>query len=167
MPRGATARVKERVARVRKLVEERGCVSTALLASAVGGNTNEVYYAAKLLEGKGAVLQVVMGQHSLWCASRETAEAVMWELKKELVRVLCRDGARYAAPIRAYKLIMADKQARSTFLRYVLLERTTVTLINALLHQMFGDPIRYRYRGTQPLYYVPQEACRKIGERAV
>jgi hypothetical protein len=167
MPRGATARVKDRVARVRKLIEERGCITTPLIAAAVGGNTNKAYYAARLLEDEGAVLQVVMGQHSLWCASRETAEAVMWELKKELVRVLCRDGARYATPIRAYKLVAADKQARITFLRYVSLERTTVTLINALLHQMFGDPIRYRYRGTQPMYYIPPEICRKIGERAV
>jgi len=74
--------------------------------------------------------------------------------------VLCRSGARYATPARAYKLIAADKQACATFLRYVPLEKTTVSLINALLHQMLGEPIRYRYRGTQPMYYVPPEVCR-------
>jgi hypothetical protein len=167
MPHGATARVKSRVAQAQRLIEERGCVSTSIIASAVGGNTNEAYYAARLLERGGAVLQVALGQHSLWCAGREAAEAVLWELKKELARVLCRSGARYATPIRAYKLITADKQARAAFLRYVPLEKTTASLINALLHQIFGEPIRYRYRGTQPVYYVPPETCRKMGEMPV
>jgi hypothetical protein len=167
MPRGATAKVKDRLVKVQRLVEERGCISTALLASAVGSNMSGAYYVARLLEGEGAVLHVALGQHSLWCASREAAEAVLWEMKKELARVLCKDGARYATPIRAYKLVAADKQARAAFLRYVPLERTTVTLINALLHQMFGEPMRYRYRGTQPMYYVTPEMCRKNGERAV
>ncbi len=162
MPRGATARVRSRLAKAQRLIEERGCVSTALLASAVGGNMNEAYYAARLLERRGAVLQVVLGQHSLWCACREAAEAVTWELKRELARVLCGSGARYATPTRAYKLVTADKQARATFLRYVPLEKTTASLINALLHQMFDDPIRYRRRGTQPVYYVPPETCKKL-----
>lgn len=167
MPHGATARVRSRVAQARRLVEERGCVSTALLAAAVGGNTNEAYYAVRLLEDEGAVLPVALGQHNLWCVSREAAEAATQELKKELARVLCRSGARYATPTRAYKLVAADKQARAAFLRYVPLEKTTVTLINALLHQMLGDPIRYRYRGTQPIYYIPQEICKKVGEAPV
>lgn len=167
MPHGTTARVKSRVARAQRLIEERGCVSTAILASAVGGNINEAYYAMRLLERGGAVLPVALGQHTLWCVGREAAEAVTWELKKELARVLCRVGARYATPNRAYKLVAADKQARSTFLRYVPLEKSTTTLINALLHQMLGDPIRYRYRGTQPIYYVPPEICKKAGERPV
>jgi len=165
MPRGATARVKRRLAQVQRLIEERGCVSTSIIASAVGGNVNEAYYAARLLEREGAVLQVALGQHSIWCAGREVAEAVASELKKELARVLCRDGARYATPIRAYRLIASDKQARAAFLRYVLLGKTTVSLVNALLYQMLGDPIRYRHRGTQPVYYVPPETCRKIGEK--
>ncbi len=163
MPRGATARVRSRVAQARRLIEERGCVSTALLAAAVGANMNEAYYAAKLLERGGAALQVALGQHSLWCAGREAAEAVTWELKKELARVLCRSGVKYATPTRAYKLVTADKQARATFLRYVPLEKTTASLINALLHQMLGDPIRYRYRGTQPIYYISPEMCRNVG----
>ena len=167
MPHGATARVKSRVAKAQRLVEERGCISTALLASAVGVNMNEAYYAARLLEREGAVAQVVLGQHSLWCAGREAAETVTWEMKKELARVLCRSGARYATPIRAYKLVTADKQTRATFLKYVPLEKTTVSLINALLHQMLGEPIRYRYRGTQPMYYIPPEVCRNLGERPV
>jgi hypothetical protein len=167
MPRGATARVRRRLAAARRLVEERGCVSTALLARAVGGGVNEAYYAARLLEREGAVVRVALGQHSLWCAGREAAEAVLWELKKELARALCRSGARYATPIRAYKLIASDRQTRAVFLKYVPLEKTTVTFINALLHQMLGEPIRYRYRGTQPLYYIPPETCRTFGEGAV
>jgi len=167
MPHGATARVKSRVAQARRLVEERGCVSTVHIAAAVSASMNEAYYAARLLEKEGAVLQVALGQHSLWCISREAAEAATWELKKELARVLCRSGARYATPIRAYRLVAADKQARDAFLRYVPLEKTTVTLVNALLHQMFGDPIRYRYRGTQPMYYIPPETCKKLGETPV
>jgi hypothetical protein len=163
MPHGATARVKSRVALAQRLIEERGCVSTATLASAVGVNTNEAYYAARLLEREGAALPVALGQHSLWCVSREAAEAVTWELRKELARVLCRSGARYATPIRAYKLVTTDKHARAAFLRYVPLEKTTITLINALLHQMLGEPIRYRYRGTQPIYYIPQEICKNVG----
>jgi len=167
MPHGATARVKSRAAQALRLIEERGCVSTALLASAVGVNMNEAYYAARLLERGGAVMRVVLGQHSLWCASREAAEAATQELKRELARVLCRSGARYATPARAYRLVAADKQACAAFLRYVPLEKTTVSLINALLHQMLGEPIRYRYRGTQPMYYVPPEVCRNVGERSV
>jgi hypothetical protein len=167
MPHGATARVKSRAAQVLRMIEERGCASTALLASAVGVNMNEAYYAARLLERGGAVLRVVLGQHSLWCSRREAAEAAAQELKKELARVLCRSGARYATPVRAYRLVAADKQARAAFLRYVPLEKTTVSLINALLHQMLGEPIRYRYRGTQPMYYVPPEVCRNAGERPV
>jgi hypothetical protein len=167
MPHGTTSRVKSRVVRAQRLIEERGCVSTAILASAVGGNTNEAYYAARLLEREGAVLPVALGQHTLWCTGREAAETVTWELKKELARVLCRSGARYTTPIRAFRLVTADKQARAAFLRYVPLEKTTITFINALLHQMLGDPIRYRYRGTQPIYYVPPETCRNLGERPV
>jgi hypothetical protein len=167
MPRGATASVKRRLAKAQRLIEERGCVSTSLMASAIGSDMGEAYYTAKLLEREGAALQVTLGQHSLWCASREAAEAVLWELKRELAGVLCRSGARYATPIRAYELIAADKQARATFLRYVPLEKTTAPLINALLHQMFGEPIRYRYRGTQPVYYVPPETCRKMEETPV
>jgi len=41
MPHGATARVKSKVAQARRLIEERGCASTALLASAVGVDMNE------------------------------------------------------------------------------------------------------------------------------
>jgi hypothetical protein len=167
MPRGATAKVKRRIAKAQRLVEERGCVSTSLIASSVGTNMNEAYYTAKLLKREGAVMQVVLGQHSLWCASREAAEVVLWELKKELARVLCRSGARYATPTRAYDLITADKQARAAFLRYVPLEKTTASLINVLLHQMLGEPLRYRYRGTQPVYYIPPEVCRNAGERPV
>jgi len=149
------------------MIEERGCASTALLASAVGVNMDEAHYAARLLERGGAVTRAVLGQHSLWCAGREAAETVAQELKRELARVLCRSGARYATPARAYRLVAADKQACAAFLRYVPLEKTTASLINALLHQMFGDPIRYRYRGTQPMYYVPPEVCRNVGERPV
>jgi len=118
MPHGATARVKSRAAQVLRMIEERGCVSTALLASALGVNMNEAYYAARLLERGGSVARVVLGQHSLWCSGREAAEAVTQELKKELAGVLCRSGARYATPVRAYRLVAADKQARATFLRY-------------------------------------------------
>jgi hypothetical protein len=167
MPHGATARVKSRAAQVLRIIEERGCVSTALLASAVGVNMNEAYYVARLLERGGAVTRVVLGQHSLWCPGGEAVEAATQELKKELARVLCRSGARYATPARAYKLVAADKQARAAFLRYVPLGKTTVSLINALLHQMLGEPIRYRYRGTQPVYYVPPEMCKTLGEKAV
>ena len=165
MPRGATSRVKRRLTQALSLVEERGCVSTPLIASALGVNVNKAHYAARLLEREGAVLQVALGQHSLWCAGREAAEAVLWELKRELARVLCRGGARYATPVRAYELITADKQARAAFLRYVPLEKTATPLINALLLQMLGDPIRYRHRGTQPIYYIPPEVCRNAGER--
>ena len=70
MPHGATARVKSRAAQALRLIEERGCVSTALLATAVGVNMNEAYYAARLLERGGAVMRVVLGQHSLWCSRR-------------------------------------------------------------------------------------------------
>jgi hypothetical protein len=167
MPHGATARVKSRAAQVLRMIEERGCVSTALLASALGVNMNEAYYAARLLERGGSVARVVLGQHSLWCSGREAAEAATQELKKELAGVLCRSGARYATPVRAYRLVAADKQARAAFLRYVPLEKTTASLINALLHQMLGDPIRYRHRGTQPMYYVPPEMCKTFGERPV
>jgi len=165
MPRGATVRVKRRLAEALRLIEERGCVSTPLIASALGASMSNAYYAARLLEREGAVLQVALGQHSLWCAGREAAEAVLWELKKELARVLCRSGARYATPTRAYDLITADKQARDAFLRYVPLEKPTTSLINALLHQMLGDPVRHRYRGVQPVYYIPPDACRNAGER--
>ena len=166
MPRGATSRVKRRLAQALRLIEERGCISTSLIASALGASMSNAYYAARLLEREGAVLQVALGQHSLWCAGREAAETVLFELKRELARVLCRSGARYATPARTYELVAADKQARSTFLKYVPLEKTTMSLINALLYQMFGDPIKYRYRGVQPVYYVPPETCRKIGEEA-
>jgi hypothetical protein len=164
MPRGATTRVKRRLAQALRLIEERGCVSTPLIASVLGASMNKAYYVAKLLEKKGAVLQVALGQHSLWCAGRDAAETVLWELKRELAKALCRSGVRYATPTRAYKLVASDKQARETFLKYVPLEKTTASLINALLHQMFGDPVRYRRRGAQPMYYVPPETCRKTGE---
>jgi len=165
MPHGATTRVKSRAAQALRMIEERGCASTSLIASAIGVSMNKAYYAAKLLERGGTVMRVVLGQHSLWCVGREAAETVAQELKRELARVLCRSGAKYATPARAYKLIAADKQARAAFLRYVPLEKTTASLINALLHQMFGDPIRRRHRGTQPVYYVPPETCRNAEGR--
>jgi len=167
MPRGATTRVKKRLAEALRLIEERGCISTSLIASALGASMSNAYYAARLLEREGAVLQVALGQHSLWCAGREAAETVLFELKRELARVLCRSGARYATPTRAYELVAADKQTRKTFHRYVPLEKPTVSLINALLYQMFGEPIRYRYRGIQPVYYVTPETCRTVEERPV
>ena len=70
MPHGTTASVKSRAAQMLRMIEERGCVSTSLIASAIGVNMNETYYAARLLERGGAVMRVVLGQHSLWCSRR-------------------------------------------------------------------------------------------------
>jgi hypothetical protein len=157
MPRGFTDKVIERMAQAYYIIESRGCATTATVMAELGLNHTKAYYALDMLRMHGRVVEVVLGQTSLWCRDEETAKRAVEELVSHVKRLLCNSGMRYATPVRAANLIASDKQALRAFARYVQLDKTkhqgykpaTLAFINAVLQMAFGDPMDGRR-----VYYV-------------
>jgi len=137
-------------------VSEAGCAAFSVLMERLHVKHNELSYVLDKLKEEGRVESIYLGRIALWCTNRAAAEEVLVALMEALKKVLC-GRVKFATPKEALQLIAKDKEAQRLFSRHTTLRSnpTTVQVIDTLMQQAFGQPIR---TSREHIYYV---VCRK------
>jgi len=160
MPAGLTERVKERIAKAHELAARHGCITIAAAASALGVPWDTARYAVEQLRRQGKVVEARLKKKLLWCVDEEAAADVVYKLRLELWRVLCKSRRKYISPAAAARLIAADAQARNTYSKFVSVDSITagtLAFVDAALTDLLGRA--FDRRTNKKLYAVPGNIC--------
>jgi len=118
----------------------------------LGASQKQASHALTCLLSEGRVVKVMLGNVSIWCRDKKTAEEYVKQLKAEVVRLTA--DRRYISPRDLLSLILFDKSARKMFRRIALIDRPSILTygtISALLQAVYGEPIRgWKYHTLQP-----------------
>jgi len=151
MGRRRAQKVAERTDVAARLVAERGCVSTSTLMRELGINHSEAFYALRLLQWQGRVVEVVVAERvAIWCRDRASAEELLKRLKETVHRLAVANGIRYATPKKILQAALNDRDAYELLRAFIPLSRhaarfhpVALAFIRDILHQLYGEPLKF------------------------
>jgi ribosomal protein S25 len=144
-------KVAERVGATARLVAERGCIKTSALMRELGASHSEAFYALRLLQLQGRVVEVVVAERvAIWCRDRASAEELLKRLKETVRRLAVANGIRYATPKKMLKAALKDRDAYELLSAFIPLSRraaefppTALAFIRDMLGQLYGEPLKF------------------------
>jgi hypothetical protein len=160
MPAGITREVEERIAKAYEHVARHGCVTVATVASALGIHWDTARYVVEQLRKRGKVVEARLKKKLLWCVDGNAAADVVYKLRFEMWRVLCKSKRKYISPAAAARLIAADAQARKVYSKFVSMDSITagtLAFVDAALTDLLGRA--FDRRANKKLYVVPSNLC--------
>jgi DNA-binding Lrp family transcriptional regulator len=143
---GYAKKVRTRVVQVAELLAREGCIATSVLMQKLRISHTKAYYVMRLLQASGCAVEVVIGKVAVWCISRDAAQKLLSELRREVARLVGGSGLRYVTSNRLYALISSDAEARKLFGRIMRVDGkpsvSVLCTLKSLLEAVYGAPVR-------------------------
>jgi hypothetical protein len=150
-------RRRQKTAEVLEETEEllvSGCVTTSVLMNRFGISHTQAFYALRMLQAEGRVVETTLGKVALWCRDRDAAQKFVEELRGEVARLVDEGRLRYVTPKRLFELIVRDARAREVFSRVINVKSppsvSAYSVLRTLLELMYGEPV------ARSIYYTAQ-----------
>lgn len=144
MPKGHSPKVAERLQSIVALVSD-GCKTTSFIQQRLGLSHGITKIYLYMLEKEGRIKRVIFGRVALVCTNMDHYHQLLNDMIKEVERLVTTNNLKYITPLKLYKLIASDPQARKFFSKIIPIPPTSPTLstlrfLNHLLRLMYGEP---------------------------
>jgi hypothetical protein len=158
MPKGHSPKVAERLESILALVSD-GCKTSSLIQQRLGLSHGVAKMYIYMLEKEGRIKRVIFGRVALVCTDMDQYRQLLSAMIKEVERLVTTNNLRYITPLKLYKLIASDPQARKFFSKIIPIPPISPTLftlrfLNHLLRLIYGEP----YVKTDKFVYLAHKA---------
>jgi hypothetical protein len=160
MPAGRTRRVKERIKKLEEYIKDAKCATIPSAANVLKSGWETARNTLNELVKDGKVVRHIYAGKAFYCLSERDALQAAHSLRHELWRLICQSRRRYLSPSAAFKMIEADRQARSLFSKYIIINRVNsgaLKFLSYMLKDVLGT--KPDLRNNKRLYAVPPNIC--------